>query len=184
MRRRFQLRLTAGRSPGGYTLIELATTLAVLLIVVGVMVSLARHVRDRSAEQMTRELLSALDSALSAYAAMGQGLPRVPPLDVGAGRTGDETALHASAVANNEAIVAALRAHRRAAQDFAQLPATLYNGTSLRDAWGRPIVYMPPDAPNLGLPPQRRPFFFSAGPDGQYGTVVDNLYSYEQESGQ
>lgn len=174
----------AGRSPRGYTLIELAATVAVLLIVVGVMVSLARHVRDRSAEQMTRELLATLNAALSAYAAMGQGLPQIPLLDVGDGVRADESALHASAVANNEAVIAALRVHKRSAQDFAQLPATLYNRTSLRDAWGRPIVYMPPDAPNIGLPSQKQPFFFSAGPDGQYGTVVDNLYSYEQESGQ
>ena len=49
----------------------------------------------------------------------------------------------------------------------------------LPDAWGRDIVFMPRGHPAIGTALQDRPFFFSAGPDGRYHTLEDNLYSYE-----
>src|SRR3954449_8973257 len=51
----------------GFTLIEMLTTVAVLIIVLGLMVSLARYVRNSSATQLTRELLVDLDTAMSNY---------------------------------------------------------------------------------------------------------------------
>ena len=50
----------------------------------------------------------------------------------------------------------------------------------IRDAWGNPIAYLPGQHPNIGMAPQNRPFFVSAGPDGKFLTRDDNLYSYEQ----
>ena len=53
----------------GFTLIEMLTTVAVLVIVLGLMVSLARDVRTRSAERLTKDLLNRLDTLVAAYKA-------------------------------------------------------------------------------------------------------------------
>src|SRR5947208_10405017 len=67
----------------GYTLIEMLTTVAVLIIVLGLMVSLARHVRNRSATVLTRDLLAHLDVALGAYRSHWKGqIPVARPLAV------------------------------------------------------------------------------------------------------
>src|SRR5215207_6603410 len=50
-----------------FTLIEMLTTVALLIIVLGLMVSLARYVRRRSAEDMTRKVLVNLHVAMSEY---------------------------------------------------------------------------------------------------------------------
>ena len=39
---------------------------------------------------------------------------------------------------------------------------------------------MPAGALNVGITPQSRSFFMSAGPDRKFSSVVDNLYSYER----
>ena len=54
-----------------------------------------------------------------------------------------------------------------------------YNNARILDAWGSPIVFISQLQPDLGLN-VRGWFFFSAGPDRQYLTRDDNLYSYEQ----
>jgi hypothetical protein len=43
-----------------------------------------------------------------------------------------------------------------------------------------PIVFMPAMNPAIGMAPQNRRFFFSAGPDRNFLTQEDNLYSYEE----
>src|SRR5215218_9476846 len=53
--------------PRAFTLIEMLTTVAVLVIVLGLMVSLARDVRTRSAERLTKDLLSRLDTLVEQY---------------------------------------------------------------------------------------------------------------------
>src|SRR2546421_6221866 len=50
-----------------FTLIEMLTTVAVLVIVLGLMVSLARDVRNRSAERLTKDLLRRLDTLVAQY---------------------------------------------------------------------------------------------------------------------
>ena len=57
------------------------TTVAVLVIVLGLMVSLARDVRNRSAERVTKDLLAKLDRMMAQYADRhAQQLPAVTPL--------------------------------------------------------------------------------------------------------
>src|SRR5438270_7231739 len=51
----------------GFTLIEMLTTVAVLVIVLGLMVSLARDVRTRSADRLTKDLLRRLDELVRQY---------------------------------------------------------------------------------------------------------------------
>src|SRR5215510_10771578 len=52
-----------------FTLIEMLTTVAVLVIVLGLMVSLARDVRTRSAERRTKDLLQRLETLVGQYKA-------------------------------------------------------------------------------------------------------------------
>jgi hypothetical protein len=92
----------------------------------------------------------------------------------------DEKTLQQNAQANNRAIVAALRIEaRRRLSEFNTLPASFFEEGSLPDAWGTPIVFMPALHPAVGMAMENRPFFVSAGPDRQFRTLEDNLYSYE-----
>ena len=123
--------------PAAFTLIEVLVTIATLIIVMGLMVSLARYVRRQSADQLTKDLLVKLDALMAEYADRNDSaLPEVTAfLDklpgepsgpagrpgVSPGRTGpvpaaavgpvlpDESALVAAARANNRDFVRALR---------------------------------------------------------------------------
>ncbi len=169
------------RSVRGYTLLEMLTTVAALIIVLGLMVSLARYVRNASAIEVTKRLLRDMEGLLAQYRAQhADALPLVTPF-VGAHVDADEAGLQRAALANNQRIVAVLRSATGVSPDlFGGLPDSIYNDATLRDPWGSPIVYMPAMHPMIGMAPDNRPFFFSAGPDRQYLTQDDNLYSYEE----
>jgi type II secretory pathway pseudopilin PulG len=193
-----------------FTLIEMLTTVAVLIIVLGLMVSLARFVRNQSANQLTADVLRKLDAAVLRYAEHNAGqLPVVTPLIPEGGRATDEITLHHAARRNNEEFVRALKEYfappRQSdktnspqengpengsaagaglsadpSQDFGELPVSIYDEVTLRDAWGDPIVFMAHDNAAIGMASRDHPsFFFSAGPDHKYLTRDDNLYSYE-----
>jgi len=167
------------------------TTVAVLIIVLGLMVSLAREVRRRSAEQLTRSLLQRLEAAKGQYLKNNAGqLPPVQPLFADRA-VPDLAGLEDAARGNNRQLVAILRqdARQRATEPgigvdpFQDLPISVYDHYSIRDAWGSPIVFMPGQHPLIGMAPSKKgqdqAFFFSAGPDRNYLTRDDNLYSYE-----
>jgi type II secretory pathway pseudopilin PulG len=192
-----------------FTLIEMLTTVAVLIIVLGLMVSLARYVRNQSANQFTADLLRDLDAAVRRYADHNAGqLPPVTPLIPDAGPVPDEITLHRMARRNNEDFVRALKEYfvppheadhgtspppdatqptpasspiaDTASREFGELPISIYDEVTLRDAWGDPIVFMAHDNAAIGMASRQHPsFFFSAGPDHRYLTRDDNLYSYE-----
>jgi hypothetical protein len=187
----------------------------VLVIVLGLMVSLARHVREQSAQALTKNLLRQLDGAMTEYVrrydrrwntplSADQDLPRVAPFpppaviaaaaaaDSTAGHTGidgsrkaDRGQLNEAAMGNNRDLVKALAGESSLAEKMLpDLPASVYDGQTLRDAWGSPIVFMPDKHPWVGTAPRdKRYFFFSAGPDRDYLTPIDNLYSYEEIAG-
>ena len=93
----------------------------------------------------------------------------------------DERNLQESARLNNRAVVAPLRVEaRRFPAEFAAMPQAFFEGDVLPDAWGTPLVFMPALHPAVGMAMQNRPFFLSAGPDRQFRTLEDNLYSYEE----
>ena len=224
-----------------FTLIEFLTTVAILIIVLGLMVSLARYVREKSAEQLTRELLQRLEDVTRDYVTRTGHLPDVPPILQPDDLRGSETAVQTAARANNARFVEVMRselarvelrelspgggagnsgtggstdlrsnleaADRPRRGMLGDLPISLYNGRTLADAWGHPIVFMPDQHPAIGMAPlrtyesnnpqggsatpapgdrddaatirERSSFFVSAGPDGRYLTREDNLYSYE-----
>ena len=170
----------------GYTLVELMATFAVLVIVMGLMVSLARRVRAESADQITRGLLARLDVLMADYLKRHGKPPMVTPLvpdGLPTAQTPGEHALARNAEANNKDIVRVLHAQLElAGRAQGDLPASFYDESMLRDAWGTPIVFMPAFHPKIGMAPGDRPFFFSAGPDGRFLSRHDNLYSYEDQT--
>src|SRR5688572_20134572 len=95
-----------------FTLIEMLTTVAVLVIVLGLMVSLARDVRTRSAERLTKDLLARLDSLIDQYRRPLRHLPEdqrkvypaVRPL-FGPGAAIEESTLRDSAAGNNRELI-------------------------------------------------------------------------------
>jgi type II secretory pathway pseudopilin PulG len=192
------------RGRGGFTLIEMLTVVAALIILLGLMVSLAWDVRRQSSERLTKELLVKLDALMSQYVAEHKRLPQVTLLVGRAAETEpatqpgmhppraaeeelpDEEALLAAAELNNRDFVLALRSEAagqpagRSPELFGPLSGPMYDEVTLRDAWGTPIVFMPAMHPAIGMALGNRPFFLSAGPDRKYRTLEDNLYSYEQ----
>jgi hypothetical protein len=178
------------------------TVVAALIILLGLMVSLAWDVRRQSSERLTKDLLVKLDVLMGQYLARHKQMPQVLPLvDPGiAGTTQpqtrpahlttrpaedelpDEPTLHAAAEMNNRDFVLALRAEAAGPTPelFGPLGGSMYDEVTLRDAWGTPIVFMPGMHPAVGMALGNRPFFVSAGPDRQFRTLEDNLYSYEQ----
>jgi hypothetical protein len=170
-------------------LLELLTAVAALVILLGFAISLARLVRRESAESITRFVLVQLDAAVMQYQARsigavglpGEAVPTVLPSESQAPGI-DRERLERLARANSQALVRWLRQQNLALNDevFGELPVALYDDVTLRDAWGSPIVYMPGPHELIGMASRDRPwFFFSAGPDRDYLTRGDNLYSYE-----
>jgi prepilin-type N-terminal cleavage/methylation domain-containing protein len=172
----------------GFTLIEMLTTVAVLVIVLGLMVSLARDVRHRSAEALTTDILSRLDTLVDQYRARALSMvprrdwekyPAVHPF-IQPAEPLDESQLQDDAAQNNKDLVGTLKKYFDLSGDvFHDLSIANYNEVMVLDSWGRPIVYMPHGHPAIGMAANNRSFFFSAGPDRKYLTRQDNLYSYE-----
>jgi len=153
------------------------TTVAALVIVLGLMVSLARDVRNRSADRVTKDLLRKLDRMMMAYQERYDGgVPAVTPLipegpnSIKAPLPPEEPALARAAAKNNADVE---RAFRMQADPRDPQPTFF-------DAWGHPVVFMPRQHPAIGMAGGDRFFFFSPGPDGLFLTREDNLYSYEE----
>jgi prepilin-type N-terminal cleavage/methylation domain-containing protein len=167
----------------GFTLLEMLTTVAALVIVLGLMVDLARYVRNDSSVKLTKQLLYQCDMLLAQYQLHHNGqLPAIAPFAYAEGNL-DEATLQRRAIVNNREFVAALRSEAGNSSDlFGGLPDSIYNEATLSDAWGSPIVFMPSMHREIGIAPENHSFFFSAGPDRRYLTQDDNLYSYEEKS--
>jgi prepilin-type N-terminal cleavage/methylation domain-containing protein len=184
------------RSRRAFTLVEMLTTVAVLVIVLGLMVSLARDVRTRSAERLTKDLLRRLDGLVAQYRKNLRGVsdadrhnyPIVHPLFEGVGELPgpevDETKLRENALLNNRDLIRTLKSQVDLSNnEFKDLSIANYNEVNILDAWGSPIVFMPHQHPRVGMAAGDQSFFFSAGPDRKYLTRPDNLYSYEGPGG-
>ena len=174
----------------GFTLVEMLTTVAGLVIVLGLMVSLARDVRNRSADRLTKDILHRLDSLVNQYRT--KALTKLPEEQkrlypvvhtfMGSGPV-DEAQLQENALANNKELVRTLKQYvDLSGGAFSDLSIANFNEVTVLDAWGSPIVYMPHQHPAVGMAATNRSFFFSAGPDRKYLTRQDNLYSYETAS--
>ena len=170
---------TEGRTRiAGFTLIEAMTVVAFLVIVLGLMISLSRHVRAASADGMTKDILRRLDEAMDAYVHQFGSIPPVPEF-ISDQAVPPESELRRPAERNDEAVIRALKSVGLMNRRFDDLSIAYYDEVRVRDAWGSPIVFMPHMHPAIGMNPKGW-FFFSPGPDRQYLTRDDNLYSYDQ----
>src|SRR5688572_26342880 len=104
--------------PHGFTLVEMLTTVALLVIILGLMVSLARDVRNRSADAMTKQILHRLDVLVNQYRV--KALSNLPPSEqvkhpvvrtfIGPGEDElDEARLREHAVENNKELIRTLK---------------------------------------------------------------------------
>jgi hypothetical protein len=159
-------------------LIETLTTVAILVIVVGLMVSLSRHLRLASTVDLTKDILHRLDAAMAAYVRQNGTIPVVPAF-ISDQQVPPEIQLRRPAERNDEAFIRALKSAGLLTGQFDDLSIAYYDEARVRDAWGSPIVFMSHMHPAIGMNPKGW-FFFSAGPDRQYLTRDDNLYSYDQ----
>src|ERR671913_506549 len=102
-------------SNNAFTLIEMLATVAALVIVLGLAVSLARYVRRQASGQLTKDLLSRLDELTRRDVDRYDTLP-------------PEAELQKNAVDNNKAYVKAARVEaRRRADEFGNLPPSFYD---------------------------------------------------------
>lgn len=186
----------------GLALSELLLVVVTVAVIFGLIVSLARRVRRESAHDLAERVLVELEFSLAAYQRREQKLPDVaallpgsstllptPPLDTALSaampnEAPPESALRIRALVNNRQVVRALavgRGNRAEVEESVldTLGVLLFDGGTLRDPWGAPIAYMAGGSSLIGTAAGDRPFFFSAGPDGQYLTREDNVYSYE-----
>jgi type II secretory pathway pseudopilin PulG len=172
------------KSVDGFTIVEMLTSIALLIIILGLMVSLARHVRAASADQLTKDILHRLDQAMAIYVHRNDDqVPNVPLFIDDSHGLPTEAQLQRSAQLNNETFVRILKSEGLLEPRVSDLSIFYYDEVHLRDAWGSPIVFMPHMHPAVGMNAKGW-FFFSAGPDGRYLTRVDNLYSYDQPAQQ
>ncbi|HWB52640.1 MAG TPA: prepilin-type N-terminal cleavage/methylation domain-containing protein [Tepidisphaeraceae bacterium] len=174
--------LVIRHSSRAFTLIEMLTTIAALVILLGLMVSLARDVRSRSASALTAEILSRLERLMAEYQHETGQLPAVSSIVPGRAGASEESVNDLARI-NNQEFVVALRSRVAMMHEFRQFQPAVYGQTFVNDAWGDPIVFMPQSNSSIGLSPGNRFFFFSAGPDRRYLSRDDNLYSYDQPGG-
>jgi type II secretory pathway pseudopilin PulG len=160
-----------------FTLLEMLTTVAVLIILFGLMIDLANRVRNRSATDLARQVLGDLDAAMQKYHDRFTDYPPVHPFATSAQLTEDEDTLLRNARRNNQDFVAELSAAGLLPRE--QLAGFSPDGVVLHDAWDMPIVFIRDSHGKIGSAPQGHGFFFSAGPDRLYKTREDNVYSYE-----
>ena len=153
-----------------------------------------------NAEAMLAELdrtggMVRLEGPSGSGAAYTTGSQYSSPGDVTTGAGGRTTA-----ITNQKTIVAILCLSPGNQQAFAQLPSKMMvpnsnatvNGvqiSALADGWGNPILYVPTGGLSgvtvnghsvTITSPDNRPFFASAGPDGNFTTGDDNMYSFEK----
>jgi type II secretory pathway pseudopilin PulG len=132
--RRFSLRsafciLHSAFSPA-YTLVELFLTLAVLMIVLGMMINLSNRVRKQSAEKVTREMLSRLTVLMAQYQNQYGQLPPITPLLAGDSARPDEASLLASALQNSNDYCRYLHLQPRASGGDDPIASALHSSPS------------------------------------------------------
>jgi type II secretory pathway pseudopilin PulG len=171
-------------------LIELLALVAFLAIALALAVSVARHVRATSAQEATRHRLATLVEVARLYSHDFDGqLPVQPNADA---IPTDPAGARAWVRQQNPRVLEAFlvwQGRDRPGTDVSpdaskhsaplHLPGPRVDASLFVDTWGSPIALMPRSHVHIGLSPGNGPFFFSAGPDRDYLTLSDNLYSYE-----
>lgn len=154
----------SGSPPGfarGLTVLELCAFVSVVAVMLSGMVSLARHLKSRGAEELTRERMEQIVQR-------ARSLWNDPEVVEPIGQSMSESNLLTWATRSSSKLSAAL-----AKTDPSVRPELFF------DAWGTPIGLVAGGGRLLGIPPDDSPFLISAGPDRQFLSLGDNLYSYD-----
>ncbi len=152
--------------------IELLALVAILAVAFALMASTARHVRSNSAMELTRKRMTALTRAAGEL--MSQGIDPRTPISFPSTTNSDERL-------EEQLRRFAVESSRKLGETFASRPGSLLtiDTPELRDAWGRPMALLPQQFPAVGMAPDDGAFLVSAGPDGRFLTLSDNIYSYD-----
>lgn len=151
-------------------MIELLALVAILAVAFALMAATARHVRSSSAMELTRKRMTALTHAAADLLERGVD-PRLSFASTTATDGELEDRLRRFAVESSRKLGETLS--RRSGSLLA------VNTPELHDAWGRPIALLPRQVSAVGMAPEDGPFLVSAGPDGRFLTLADNIYSYD-----
>ncbi len=191
----------------GFSLVEMLMVIALVVVLAGLTVVVGRSVIGKAKIDQCRQILQALDATLTEYQAEKGAIPPFvrrayrPPdrINALAQRTRREVAVYLEQVKGYTGIdkqLGTIDASFLVKRDqiYTDLAGYIYAGEvrddprpSVRDPWGMEILYIHPTAENedafrtFGKALNERPYFMSAGPDSEYETVADNLYSYEVE---
>ncbi len=189
----------------GFSLIEMLIVMALVVVLAGLTVVVGRSVIGKAKVDQCRQVLQAPDATLTEYQAEKGAVPpfvrRAYKAPDGIGSYGlstrREVAVYLDQVKGYAGIDKQLGTIDSAflvkrEQIYTDLAGYPYAGVvaddprpSVRDPWGMEILYIHPHEDNedafraFGKPLNERPYFMSAGPDGEYETLEDNLYSYE-----
>ena len=170
-----------------FTVLELLTVLAFLVVMMGLMVSLARYVRSNSAVELTRRVLGELAVAQMNYTNIdtnkNTNIVTNTNTNIDTNTSSDTTPdTHALPAKLDETAVQQylVRISNTRVRQLLERASLIPPDPVIRDAWGNAILLVPRQHDQLGMAPRNDPFFISAGPDGKYLTLDDNLYSYEQ----
>lgn len=194
----------AGSRPA-FSLIEMMIVIGLVVLLAVITVVVGRSVVGKAKVDQCRQVLQTLDATLTEYQAERGGIPPfqvrayMPPSGIGASeaRVRREIAVYLEQVQGFTGIDKQLATIDssflvKRQQIYTDLAGYPYAGrvssddrASVRDPWGMEILYIHPTEENekafeaFGKPLNERPYFMSAGPDGEYETLDDNIYSYE-----
>ncbi|MEM7806712.1 MAG: type II secretion system protein [Planctomycetota bacterium] len=163
---------------------DVLVVVAIIGLLLGLATSLARQVREQGRLNLVLNVFRDLEAARNAYATQHGNSPSIPALlPTGTEQLTEEALtpelLLKRAQLNNVAMHEALASRLEHAGALRLLPPVRHDGERLLDPWGMPIVYDAGGTGLLGTARGDRPFFLSAGPDRDYRTRGDNVYSYE-----
>ena len=194
-----------GRATRAFSLIEMLIVIGLVVLLASITVVVGRSVIAKSKIDQCRQILQTLDATLTEYQAERGGIPPFvlrayqPPsgLNSNASKSRREVAVYLEQIKGYTGADKQLGTVDSSFlvprdQIYTDLARYKYAGSvtddmrpSVRDPWGMEILYIHPNAQNdvafllLGKPVNERPYFMSAGPDGAYETIEDNVYSYE-----
>jgi len=186
----------------GFTLVEMIVVIGIILILLGLMLPTVRALSDQAKKRQTRIMLLNAAAMLRELNQANQlatlplfTAPITAPQNVGA----DGADRNAAAVQTTRAVMNALLALPANQTAFGQLPSDGWQndgtGPVLLDGWGHPIIFVP--APGMtatvggiattvvsshrgnAADAANRPYFASAGPDANFRTADDNVYSFD-----
>ncbi len=163
---------------------DVLVVVAIIGLLLGVATSLARQAREDVRHGRVIDVFRTLEAARLGYADAFGANPDIPAfLPPGTEQLSEEElgleVMTARSVRNNVVAVERLLPYVVDLDPLRRLPTLRFDGQRLLDPWGQPIVYDAGGTGLLGTARNDSPFFLSAGPDRDYRTRGDNLYSYE-----